>query len=209
MRVSLGCIVLCLFSAFCVAQESTMPAPKAADEAAVMQVFKESFSQSLMFFKPAGFPLSVERSDKQQIKKMKPWLKLGLITKTKKRVRVKKMYHGSLRIVEVNGYLYELNQENQWVSEKGFYYGRPNMQALISVSEPQHVSTDFFSEAYLTWHVEDQPEWVKKVDKRKREHRPLKRAMQSKKQPFEKRIYIIYRDGKWRLWKEKGDQSLF
>jgi len=209
MKVSLSLAVLWLYSVSVMGQESDVPAPKKADENTVMQVFKESFSQSLMFFKPAEFPLGVEKGDKKQIKQMKPWLKLGLITKSKKRVRVEKIYKGKPRIMEVNGYLYELNQENPWVSDKGFYYGRPSMQALLSVSEPQYVSTDFFSEAYITWHVVDQPDWVKKVDKRPRTHRPLKRAMQSKKQPFEKRIYIIYRDNKWRLWVEKGDQSLF
>ena len=209
MKVSLGCAALCLYSVFALAQESEMPAPKAADENTVMQVFKESFSQSLMFFKPAEFPLGVEKSDKKQIKKMKPWLKLGLITKSKKRVRVEKMYKGKPRIMEVKGYLYELNQKNQWVSDKGFYYGRPSMKALLSISKPQHVSTDFFSEAYITWHVVEQPEWIKKIDKRHRDNRPLRRAMESEQQPFEKRIHIIYRDNKWRLWKEKGDQSLF
>ena len=69
MKVSLGCAALCLYSVFALAQESEMPAPKAADENTVMQVFKESFSQSLMFFKPAEFPLGVEKSDKKQIKK--------------------------------------------------------------------------------------------------------------------------------------------
>ena len=88
--------ILCLYSVFAMGQDANIPAPKAADENTVMQVFKESFSQSLMFFKPAEFPLSVERGDKKQIKKMKPWLKLGLITKSKQRVRVEKMYQGSM-----------------------------------------------------------------------------------------------------------------
>lgn len=209
MKVTLGCAALWLCSGFAMGQESGAPAPKAANAQTVMQVFNESFSQSLMFFKPTEFPLGVEKGNKKQIKKMKPWLKMGLISKSKKRVRVEKIYKGKPRIMEVNGYLYELNQESPWVSDKGFYYGRPSMKALLSISEPQHVSTDYFSEAYITWYVIDQPDWIKKIDKRDRNNRPLKRAMQSDQQPFEKRIFIIYRDNKWRLWKEKGDQSLF
>lgn len=203
MRVLL---VICLvaFSVSTFAQ-----APKPPDEKTVRFVFNQEFGQNLLFFNPYKVPMEIERTHKSMVKKLDQWVKLEVYTKTKTRFLAEKMMYGEPREVSVGGFKYELNQDNPWVSEQGVFYGRPAMSELFEVSTPTHVGSDYYSEVYLSWHVVDVPEWVSKVDLRDRKHRLLKRAQESQKRPFEKRLYLIYRQGRWGIWDEKGKQSLF
>ena len=185
------------------------PAPPAPTQAQVTKIFNDYFSQQLLFFKLKDLPAEIERTHKAKVKEMDKWVALGLLKKSKSRFKAEKIMYGSKRIVSVGSFKYELNDKSPWVGADGFFYGRPKMLKLLEVSPPRHVNTDFFSEAYVSWHVIDRPDWVAKVDKRSRANRMLKRAVNSKKQPFEKRIYLIYRDGLWRLWTERGEQTLF
>jgi len=198
-------IVICLV----IASNNHAQVPKAPTEAEVRQVFNQNFGQNLLFFNPYQVPIEIERTHKSMAKKLDQWVALGLYTKTKTRFMAEKMMYGEPREVSVGGFKYELNQTNPWVSEQGAFYGRPNMQELFDVSTPTHVGSDYYSEVYLSWYVVDMPEWIKKVDLRERKHRQLKRAIESEKKPFEKRLYLLFREGRWQIWDEKGKQSLF
>lgn len=173
------------------------------------RIIDQEFSQSLMFFKPYDLPVEFERTHKSMVKKLDKWVKLGLVSKSKTRFLSEKMMYGSLREVSVGGFKYELNKDSPWVSEKGVFYGKPAVLDIFEISAPSHVNSDYFSEVYFSWYATDIPDWVPKIDLKERKHRQIKRAVESKNRPFEKRLYLIYRDNKWMLWDEKGKQSLF
>lgn len=183
-------------------------APKAATATAIQSLFKDRFSQQLMYFNFKALPLKIEATDKRAVKEMDPWLKQELVTRRKVKLRVEKMLYGSKRVIEALGYEFELNANSPWVSDQGLYYGRPTLKAIKDVSAPQFVKNDFFSEVYLTWYVSDHPEWLSKVDLRARQNRPLRRALESEQQPFEARIYLVYRNKRWQLWEDEGQQTL-
>ena len=50
---------------------------------------------------------------------------------------------------------------------------------------------------------------LKKINLKDRKHRDLKRALESEKRPFEKYVYFIYKEQRWRLWGKKSEESLF
>lgn len=183
-------------------------APKPSVELAT-KIINQEFGQSLMFFKPYDLPVEFERTHKSMVKKLDKWVKLGLVKKSKTRFLSEKMMYGSLREVSVGGFKYELNQASPWVSDKGVFYGKPVVAEIFEVSTPSHVGSDYFCEVYFSWYASDLPDWLAKIDLRDRKYRQIKRAYESQKRPFEKRLYLIYRDKQWKLWDQEGKQSLF
>lgn len=199
-------IWLLLLAFICPSVLGQMPPPS---EDQIKMVFNRHYGQRLLFFKPGELPQEVERSHKPLVKELDKWVKLGLLKKENTRFLAEKMMYGSMREVSVGGFKYDLNMENAWVSEQGFYYGRPSIKQILNVSKPSHVNANYFCEVYFSWFVSDHPEWLSKVKPTARSERLLRRAKESKNRPFEKRMYLAYVDGKWDLWLEKGDQPLF
>jgi len=205
MKIKMALISLCILMVALDAASN----PRKPTEQDVRMIFNQGFGQSLLFFMPHKLPIEIERIHKSLEKKLDSWVELGLLTKSNTRFLAEKMMYGEPREVSVGGYKYDLNHQSQWVSEKGIFYGRPEMDTLFEVSPPSHIGSHFVCEVYLSWYVEDLPEWLDKVDLTIRKLRQLRRAKESRKRPFEKRLYLIYQANQWQLWKEKGEQSLF
>ncbi len=183
--------------------------PKAPTKAQIQLIFNNDYGQRLLFFKPFEFPLEVERTHKAMVGSLDKWVKVGLVTKKKSRFLAEKIMYGEPRMVSVGGFEYNFNADNMWVSDQGFFYGRPNLKKVLEVSHPSQFEEDYFCEVYLSWYVVDIPDWLAKINLKDRKNRSLKRAVESEKRPFEKRINFIYQEKRWRLWKEKGKQDLF
>ena len=179
----------------------------------IVKIFDTQLGQKLLFHKPFDLPIEVERTHKSLIKQIEPWVKLGLITKEKTRFLAEKIMYGELREVSVGGFKYSYNQDSPLIGEKGIFYGRPSVQEIFSVSQVSDISGEFFCEVYLSWHVNDVPGWVAKVDIKQRENRLLRRALESHTRPFEKRLQLILISDEWQLWQgregQKSPQSLF
>jgi hypothetical protein len=179
----------------------------------IVNIFDHEIGQKLLFHKPFELPIEVERTHKAMIKNIDPWVTLGLVTKEKTRFLAEKMMYGEPREVSVGGFKYSFNAQSPLVSDKGIFYGRPSVQEIFSVSQVNDISGEYFCEVYLSWHVNDVPDWVAKIDLKQRENRLLRRALESHKRPFEKRLQLVMVSGEWRLWQGKGDkktpQSLF
>ncbi len=204
MMRALSWILLLLLSTSVLGQS-----PRPPSEKTLTLLFNNDYGQRLLFFKPNDFPLEVERIHKAMVGSLDKWVKLDLVVKKKSRFLAEKIMYGEPRMVSVGGFEYSLNQDNMWVSEQGFFYGRPNLKQILEVGPVSEKDEDYFCEVYLSWYVVDMPDWVKKVNLKDRKNRSLKRAKESEKRPFEKRIYFIYQNQRWRLWTEKGKQDLF
>jgi len=195
-----------IWAAICTGAVHGVSAP---DEHEVKRVFNRHYGQRLLFFKPHEMPQEVERTHKELVNELDKWVTLGLLTRENTRFLAEKMMYGSLREVSVGGYKYSLNRTSEWVSELGFYYGRPRRQQVLNVSKPSHINANYFSEVYFTWYVADPPPWLASIKPDARSERLLRRAKESEQRPFEKRMYLVFKEGKWDLWLEKGDQPLF
>ena len=202
IKITLFCLIFC-------AQFSHAQAPKAPTEKEIRQAYNNNFGQKLLFFKPYDFPVEVERTHKVMIKALDPWVKLGLVNKKKTRFLAEKMMYGEPREVSVGGFEYSLNQDNMWVSDQGFFYGRPNIKSIFNTSKVSPQNEDYVCEVYLSWYAVDIPDWLKKVNLKDRKHRDLKRALESEKRPFEKYVYFIYKEQRWQVWGKKSEESLF
>lgn len=175
-------------------------------QAEIEMIFNQQYGQNLLFYKPYDYPVEIERSHQQKVKELDEWVALDLLTRSKTRFVAEKMMYGELREVTVGGYSYNMNQQNPYVSDQGFFYGRPFLKQIFSVSQPVSIGNDFFCEVYLSWYVVDIPDWLAKF---KQKPRLLRRVLNSQEAPFEKTIHLIVREGKWTLWEDKGKQSLF
>jgi hypothetical protein len=202
ITLMLGCLTF--------ASSSALAAPKPKVEQ-VLEAINKEFSQTLMFFQPYDLPMEFERTHKVMVNQLDPWVKLGLIKQSKTRFLAEKMMYGSIREVSVGGYKYQLNLDNPWVSEKGIFYGKPVVAEIFEISSVSFINNDYVSEVYFSWYATEVPDWVKKIDLTERKNRQIKRAYESKERPFEKRLYFVYRDKNWELWKNKDNikQSLF
>lgn len=176
-------------------------------EAQIAQVFNQYYGQKLMFFKPVEVPQEVERIHKSLVAELDQWVKLDLLTRKNSRFLAEKMMYGEPRMVSVGGFQYDLNPDNPWVSQQGFFYGRPKLKEVFTVSPPSEIAAEIVCEVYLSWYVVDQPDWINKIDIK--QYRLLKRASESFKRPFEKRIYLVFTENRWKLWTTKGEQKLF
>lgn len=181
--------------------------PTQPTNAQVVEIFDRELGQKLLFHKPFDLPIEVERSHGSLVKKIEPWVKLGFIKKEKTRFLAEKIMYGEPREVSVGGFKYTFNEENPLVSEKGIFYGRPSVQQIFSVSQVSDIAGEYFCEVYLSWQVNDMPDWVAKIDVKQRENRLLRRALESHKRPFEKRLQLMLIQGKWHLWEGNGDKK--
>lgn len=203
-------ILLCLLACLLVGTPyGHAQAPKAPSEQDIHQIFNNEFGQKLLFFKPYDFPVEVERIHKGLVGNLDKWVKLGLVTKKKSRFLAEKVMYGEPRQVSVGGFEYNLDQDNMWVSNQGFFYGRPNLKEVFNVSQVSAQGEDYVCEVYLSWYAVDIPDWLEKVNLKDRKLRTLKRAKESERRPFEKHIYFIFKGQRWHLWTEKSGEGLF
>lgn len=173
----------------------------------IVSVFDKELGQKLLFHRPFELPLEVERTHKTMVKQMAPWVKLGFINQEDTRFKAEKIMYGEPRLVSVGGFKYTYNQENPLVSERGIFYGRPVVQKIFEVSQVSNVAGEYFCQVYLSWQVNDLPDWVKQVDLRQRENRLLRRASESHEKPFEKRLQLILIQDSWELWQGSGEKK--
>jgi hypothetical protein len=86
-------------------------------------------------------------------------------------------------------------------SQGGFYYGHGRLKKVLQLSKPYLLGEFYYAEAYVQWYVTDIQDWVDApaFDKA----RTLRRSLESKSKPFEKRVYLQYNGQGWAFWKGK------
>jgi hypothetical protein len=86
-------------------------------------------------------------------------------------------------------------------SQSGFYYGYGRLKNILQLSKPYLIGDAYYAEAYIQWYVTDIQDWV---DAPAFDHaRTLRRSLESKGKPFEKRVFLQYSENEWAFWKGK------
>lgn len=162
-----------------------------------------AFKQQPLFWQGFAIPYSIERSSKHKDAAMLEVLFNHKLLIRKKETQMVKV-EGSRRKRVAMNYRYFFADEE--VSERvgsqgGFYYGYGRLKKLLELSKPYMIGESYYAEAYVQWYVTDIQDWVDSpaFDKA----RTLRRSLESKRKPFEKRVYLQY-DGKdWAFWQGK------
>lgn len=166
-----------------------------------IRIIDAALKQQPLFWQGFAIPYSIERSSKHKDAAM-----LEVLFNHKKLIR-----HKETRIIKVEGskrkrvslnYRYEFLDEKSSeniASQGGFYYGYGRLKNLLQLSKPYLLGDSYYAEAYVQWYVADIQDWIDApaFDKA----RTLRRSLESKQKPFEKRVYLQYDGSQWGFWR--------
>jgi hypothetical protein len=186
-----------LFIAFII---PTVVAQPVLTENQAIRIVDSALKQQPLFWQGFAIPYSIERSSKHKDAAM-----LEALFNHKQLIRYKETQvikvEGSKRKRIALNYRYEfVDQESSEniASQRGFYYGYGRLKKLMQLSKPYLLGDSYYAEAYVQWYVTDIQEWIDApaFDKA----RTLRRSLESKQKPLEKRVYLQYDGSQWGFW---------
>ena len=168
-----------------------------------MRIVDTALKQQPLFWQGFAIPYSIERTSKHKDAAMLEVLFDHKLLVRKKETQVVKIDGSKRKRIALN-YRYDfIDQEasDHIVSQGGFYYGYGRLKNLLQLSKPYLLGDSYYAEAYVQWYVTDIQEWVDApaFDKA----RTLRRSLESKQKPFEKRVYLQYDGNQWGFWRGK------
>ncbi len=166
-----------------------------------IRIVDMALKQQPLFWQGFAIPYSIERSSKHKDAAMLEVLFNHKLLVRKKETQVVKIVGSSRKRIALN-YRYDfIDQESSdhIGSQGGFYYGYGRLKNLLQLSKPYLLGDSYYAEAYVQWYVTDIQEWVDApaFDKA----RTLRRSLESKQKPFEKRVYLQYDGNQWGFWR--------
>ncbi|OUS35843.1 hypothetical protein A9R00_11820 [Oleispira antarctica] len=166
-----------------------------------MRIVDTALKQQPLFWQGFAIPYSIERSSKHKDAAMLEVLFNHKLLVRKKVTQVVKIEGSRRKRIALN-YRYDfIDQESSdhIGSQGGFYYGYGRLKNLLQLSKPYLLGDSYYAEAYVQWYVTDIQEWVDApaFDKA----RTLRRSLESKQKPFEKRVYLQYDGKQWGFWR--------
>jgi len=166
-----------------------------------MRIVDTALKQQPLFWQGFAIPYSIERSSKHKDAAMLEVLFNHKLLVRKKVTQVVKIEGSRRKRIALN-YRYDfIDQESSdhIGSQGGFYYGYGRLKNLLQLSKPYLLGDSYYAEAYVQWYVTDIQEWVDApaFDKA----RTLRRSLESKQKPFEKRVYLQYDGNQWGFWR--------
>ena len=167
------------------------------------RIIDDALKQQPLFWQGFAIPYSIERSSKHKDAAM-----LEVLFNHKQLVR-----HKETQVIKIKGskrkrialnYRYDfVDQEaSEYIaSQGGFYYGYGRLKKILQLSKPYQIGDSYYAEAYVQWYVTDTQDWIDApaFDRA----RTLRRSLESKKKPFEKRVYLQYDGDQWGFWQGK------
>jgi len=179
----------------------TVLAQPVLTENQAMRIVDTALKQQPLFWQGFAIPYSIERSSKHKDAAMLEVLFNHKLLVRKKVTQVVKIEGSRRKRIALN-YRYDfIDQESSdhIGSQGGFYYGYGRLKNLLQLSKPYLLGDSYYAEAYVQWYVTDIQEWVDApaFDKA----RTLRRSLESKQKPFEKRVYLQYDGNQWGFWR--------
>lgn len=163
------------------------------------RVLDEGLKQQSLFWQAFAIPYVIEvNSAHKDAAMLKALEKNGLLTR-KKEMRMIKLDNGKRKKITM---VYDYQFADPSVEGLGgFYYGYGKLESIMELSSPYLIGEYYYAEAYVTWSVDDFQSWA--ADPAFRKARTLRRSKESKRKPFEKRIYLQHDGKEWALWQGK------
>ncbi|MFT7409752.1 MAG: hypothetical protein ACI9EX_000326 [Oleispira sp.] len=176
--------------------------PRLTENQAV-RIVDDAFKMQPLFWQGLVIPHRIERGSKHKNAAMLEVLFNHQLLIREKETQVIKIEGSNRKRIALN-YRYSFADQHVGAligSQGGFYYGYGRLKKVLQLSKPYFVGGFYYAEAYVQWYVTDIQDWVDApaFDKA----RTLRRSLESKSKPFEKRVYLQYNGQDWALWKGK------
>ncbi|MGK0250146.1 MAG: hypothetical protein ACI910_002915 [Oleispira sp.] len=176
--------------------------PKLTEYQAI-RIVDDAFKMQPLFWQGFTIPYRIERGSKHNDAAMLEVLFNHQLLKREKEIQLVKIEGSNRKRIALN-YRYSFADKNVGArlnSQGGFYYGYGRLKKVLQLSKPYFVGGFYYAEAYVQWYVTDIQDWVDApaFDKA----RTLRRSLESKSKPFEKRVYLQYNGQGWAFWKGK------
>jgi len=184
---------------FVITFEAAIAQPVLTNNQAI-RIVDAALKQQPLFWQGFAIPYSIERSSKHKDAAMLEVFFNHQLLVREKETQVVNIEGSKRKRVSLN-YRYEFadHENSQRIgSQGGFYYGYGRLKKLLQLSKPYLIGESYYAEAYIQWYVADIQDWVDApaFDKA----RTLRRSLESKHKPFEKRVYLQYDDKQWAFW---------
>jgi hypothetical protein len=199
---SLLTLLQCLVLFYAGISSAAYSQPSLTENQAI-RIVDDALKQQPLFWQGFPIPYSIERSSKHKDAKMLEVLFNHKLLIREKVTQVVKIEGSKRKRIAMNyRYLFADQEISDRISSQGgFYYGYGRLKKLLQLSKPYMIGDSYYAEAYVQWYVTDVQEWIDApaFDTA----RTLRRSLESKRKPFEKRVYLQY-DGKdWAFWQGK------
>lgn len=146
-------------------------------------------------------PYSIERSSQHKDAAMLEILFNHQLLVREKETKVIEIKGSNRKRIALN-YRYSFAEQSKTErvsSQSGFYYGYGRLKNIMQLSKPYLIGDAYYAEAYIQWYVTDIQDWV---DAPAFDHaRTLRRSLESREKPFEKRVFLQYSEKEWAFWK--------
>lgn len=176
------------------------PQPELTKEEAA-KIIDLALKEQPLFWQGFAIPYSIDRaSTHKDAAMLKILFNHGLLTRSKE-TKVESLDGGKRKRITMNHRYDFVDKETGDLieSQGGFYYGYGRLKSIMQLSKPYLIGQDYYAEAYIQWYVDDIQDWVDApaFDKA----RTLRRTLESKSKPFEKRVYLHNNGESWAFWK--------
>jgi hypothetical protein len=176
--------------------------PRLTENQAI-RIVDDAFKMQPLFWQGFAIPHSIERGSKHKNAAMLEVLFNHQLLIREKETQVINIKGSNRKRIALN-YRYSFADQHVGArigSQGGFYYGHGRLKKVLQLSKPYFVGEFYYAEAYVQWYVTDIQDWVDApaFDKA----RTLRRSLESKSKPFEKRVYLQYNGQNWAFWKGK------
>jgi hypothetical protein len=191
-----------LFALFfaCMAVASNQPR---LTENQAIRIIDDAFKVQPLFWRGLAIPYSIERSTQHNDLAMLEVLFNHRLLRREKETKVVKIEDSNRKYISLNYRYSFVDQEasTRISPQGGFYYGYGRLKKILQLSEPYFIGESYYVEAYVQWYVTDIQDWVDApaFDKA----RTLRRSLESKIKPLEKRIFLQHDGQAWAFWRGK------
>ena len=172
-------------------------------EEQVAIIIDEALKMQPLMWQGFAIPYSIERRSQHKDAAMLDILFNHQLLVREKETRVIEIKGSNRKRIALN-YRYSFaNQPDagSTSSQLGFYYGYGRLKNILELSKPYLIGDAYYAEVYVQWYVADIQSWV---DAPAFDHaRTLRRSLESKEKPFEKRVYLQYNGHEWAFWNGK------
>ena len=190
--------LMLLFSVSVMAQPSL---DKATAEAAI----RVALRAEPLFWSPFPLPYEIDRTQTTVDSVLLEALyKHGLVTRESELRLAGDAVNGRSRKVAQALWIYRYPESRAEDTAEGFYYGRPELLRIVELSAPYLVGEYYYAEAFIQWAAVDLQTWIQ--DPALRTARTLRRSLESRVKPFERRVYLQFDGQQWGFWRGQPGQ---
>ena len=162
------------------------------------RIIDNALKSQPLFWQGFAIPYTIEvKSTHKDADMLKALFEGGMLTQ-KKEMRMIQLPGADRKKITM---IYDYDFADPAQAGQGFYYGVGRLKDILSLSPPYQIGDYFYAEAYVRWYVEDFQSWAAAPAFRKA--RTLRRSKESKRKPFEKRVYIQHDGKEWGFWQGK------